>query len=80
MNLKVFGIVASALLVLGPVGDPGLHAQGFGLLGKKAVTINRLLPPTVNLKGKRIRVVATAAALQNASPQVEALLRTKLVT
>jgi hypothetical protein len=56
------------------------YSQGFGLLGKKAVTINRLLPPTVNLKGKRIRVVATAAALQNASPQVEALLRTKLVT
>jgi len=56
------------------------YSQGFGLLGKKAVTINRLLPPTVNLKGKRIRVEATAAALQNTSAQVQSLLRTKLVT
>jgi hypothetical protein len=57
-----------------------LYSQGFGVLGHKVVTINRLLPPTVNLKGKRIRVEATAAAVQNASTQVEALLRTKLVT
>src|ERR1019366_9791934 len=66
-----------ALLILLPVC---LFSQGFGLIGKKAVTINRLLPPSVNLKGKRIRVEATAAALQNTSAQVQALLRTKLVT
>jgi len=80
MYTKVFGIAAAALLVLGPIAGPSAHAQGFGMLGKKAVTINRLLPPTVNLKGKRIRVEATAAAVQNTSTQVEALLRTKLVT
>jgi hypothetical protein len=66
-----------ALLIFVPVST---FPQGFGLIGKKAVTINRLLPPTVNLKGKRIRVEATAAALQNTSAQVQALLRTKLVT
>jgi hypothetical protein len=76
MNTKVFGIVAAALLVLAPIS----HAQGFAMLGKKVVTINRLLPPTVNLKGKRIQVEATSAALQNPSAQVDALLRTKLVT
>ena len=68
---------ACAALLLLPVCT---HSQGFGAFGHKTVTINRLLPPTVNLKGKRIRVEATAAAVQNASTQVEALLRTKLVT
>ena len=67
----------AALLVLLPVC---LQSQGFGAFGHKTVSINRLLPPTVNLKGKRIRVEATAAAVQNTSTQVEALLRTKLVT
>jgi hypothetical protein len=57
-----------------------LNSQGFGAFGHKTIAINRLLPPTVNLKGKRIRVDATAAAVQNTSSQVEALLRTKLVT
>jgi hypothetical protein len=78
MSTKVFGIVAAASLVLGPIS----HAQGFALLGKKVVTVNRLLPPTVNLQGKRIKVEATATALQlqNNGGQVSALLRTKLVT
>jgi hypothetical protein len=80
MNTKAFCLVAAGLLFLGSIVGRSARAQGFGLLGKKTVTINRLLPPTVNLKGKRIRVEATAAAMQNTSGQVEALLRTKLVT
>ncbi len=78
MNLKVFGIAASALLVLGPLAGPGLHAQGFGLLGKKVVTINRLLPPTVNLQGKRIRVDAAADGVKTDGDQLRSLLKTKL--
>ena len=42
----------------------GLHAQGFGIFSKKTVTINRLLPPTVNLKGKKIRIEAAADSVQ----------------
>jgi hypothetical protein len=42
--------------------------------------INRLLPPTVNLKGKRIKIEATADAVQKDSEQVRSLLRTKLLT
>ena len=57
-----------------------MYSQGFAMLGKKVVTVNRLLPPTVNLKGKRIQVEATTASLQKTGPQVETLLRTKLVT
>jgi hypothetical protein len=68
---------AVAALLLLPVC---LYSQGFAVLGKKVVTVNRLLPPTVNLKGKRIQVEATTTALQKTGPQVEALLRTKLVT
>jgi hypothetical protein len=64
-------------VTLGPVAA---HAQGFGLLQKKSVTINRLLPPTVNLKGKRIRVEATADSLQKGGDELRALLKTKLVT
>lgn len=66
-----------AAILLLPVS---LHSQGFALIGKKVVIVNRLLPPTVNLKGKRIQVEATAANLQKTGPQVESLLRTKLVT
>lgn len=56
------------------------NSQGFGLIQKKLVTINRLLPPTVNLKGKRIRVEATADAIQKDSEMLRSLLKTKLVT
>ncbi len=56
------------------------NPQGFGLLLKKSVTINRLLPPTVNLKGKRIRVEATADAIQKDGEMLRSLLKTKLVT
>jgi hypothetical protein len=80
MNTKTFDLLAAALLILGAIPGPSAQAQGFALLGKKMVTVNRLLPPTVNLKGKRIQVEATAAAMQKTGPQVEALLRTKLVT
>lgn len=65
------------LLTLGPVA---LYAQGFGMIQKKVVTINRLLPPTVNLKGKRIRVEASAENVQKGGDQLRDLLKTKLVT
>ena len=29
-----------------------LNAQGFGLFSRKVATINRMLPPSINLKGK----------------------------
>jgi hypothetical protein len=70
-------IIMLSFMILGPVAA---RAQGFGLLQKKAVTINRLLPPTVNLKGKRIRVEATADSLQKGGDELRALLKTKLVT
>jgi hypothetical protein len=57
-----------------------LYSQGFGTFGHKVVSVNRLLPPTVNLKGKRIKVEATATSTQIKNTQVESLLRTKLVT
>jgi hypothetical protein len=56
------------------------NSQGFGLIQKKLATINRLLPPTVNLKGKRIRVEATADAIQKDGEMLRSLLKTKLVT
>jgi hypothetical protein len=56
------------------------NSQGFGLIQKKLATINRLLPPTVNLKGKRIRVEATADAIQKDGEMLHSLLKTKLVT
>lgn len=68
------------LLLLGPIAGPvALHAQGFGLLQKKVVTIQRLLPPTVNLKGKKIRVEAITEGAQK-NDQLQELLKTKLVT
>jgi tetratricopeptide (TPR) repeat protein len=69
--------IATLLLIFGTMT---VHAQGFGLLSKKVVSINRLLPPTVNLKGKKIRVEATADATQKGSDILLALLKTKLVT
>jgi len=58
----------------------GLHAQGFGIFSKKTVTINRLLPPTVNLKGKKIRIEAAADSVQKDGDQLRNLLKTRLVT
>lgn len=69
--------IISLLLIFGPVA---LHAQGFGMFQKKVVTVNRLLPPTVNLKGKRIRVEATAENVKTGGDQLRDLLKTKLVT
>jgi len=80
MNTKAFCLAAASLLVLGPIAGPTAHAQGFGMLGKKQVTINRLLPPTVNLQGKRIRVEASADAIQKSGDELQALLKTKLTT
>jgi hypothetical protein len=65
---------AAALLLL-PVC---LYSQGFGMLGKKAVTINRLLPPTVNLQGKRIRIEASADGVKTGGDELRSLLKTKL--
>jgi hypothetical protein len=76
MKVQSWKIMAM-LVILGPVA---LHGQGFGIIQKKVVTINRLLPPTVNLKGKRIRVEATADSVQKDGDQLRALLKTKLVT
>jgi len=78
MNTKVFGFVVATTVILGPIAAPRTHAQGFGMLGKKAVTINRLLPPTVNLQGKRIRIEAAADAVKNSGDELQALLKTKL--
>jgi hypothetical protein len=56
------------------------HAQGFGMISKKSVMVSRLLPPTVNLKGKKIWVEATADSAQKDGTQLRELLKTKLVT
>ena len=56
------------------------YSQGFGTFNKKSVTVDRLLPPTVNLKGKKVRVDATADAVEHDGEQLRALLKTKLVT
>ncbi|HWZ44620.1 MAG TPA: hypothetical protein VNW97_14180 [Candidatus Saccharimonadales bacterium] len=69
--------IASVFLLVLPVTTQG---QGFGAFQKKIVTVNRLLPPTVNLKGKKIRVDATADAVQRDGEQLRALLKTRLVT
>jgi hypothetical protein len=60
MKMQILKFALILLLSL-PVA---LSAQGFGLISKKTVTINRPLPPTVNLNGKCIRVEATADAIQ----------------
>jgi len=77
MNKHVWVVAAAAALVA-----PVLHAQGFGLMGmgKKSVTINRLLPPTVNLNGKKIKIDATADSLGKGGDTLRDLLKTKLVT
>ena len=73
-------ILMLLLLLLGPIAGPvALHAQGFGLLQKKVVTIQRLLPPTVNLNGKKIRVEAITEGTQK-NDRLQELLKTKLVT
>jgi len=60
-----------------------LGAQGFGgLVGiKKAkeATLKRMLPATVNLNGKRIKVLAVAASAK-IDPELVTILRTMLVT
>jgi len=79
MKAHVF-IVTLLFLLLRPIDGPAaLHAQGFGLLQKKVVTIQRLLPPTVNLNGKKIRVEAITEGAQK-NDQLQELLKTKLVT
>jgi hypothetical protein len=68
----------AALLLSLPLG-----AQGFGgLVGlKKAkdATLKRMLPATVNLNQKRIKVLAVAAS-NKVDPDLVTILRTKLVT
>lgn len=55
-------------------------AQGFGKFSSKTVTINRLLPPTVNLKGKAVRIDASVASQFPLGDRLDSLLKTKLVT
>jgi hypothetical protein len=50
------------------------------MIGKKDVTINRLLPPTVNLTGKRIRVEASTSPNIKNGDELRSQLKTKLVT
>jgi len=71
-------MIAAVLALVVPV----LHAQGFGVMGmgKKTVTINRLLPPTVNLNGKKIKIDATADNVGKGGDILRDLLKTKLVT
>ena len=77
MNKRIWMVAAALVLVV-----PVLHAQGFGLMGmgKKSVTINRLLPPTVNLNGKKIKIDATADSVGKGGDLLRDLLKTKLVT
>jgi hypothetical protein len=58
-----------------------VFCQGFGngLSAPKTVTVQRLLPATVNLNGKRIRIEATAA-VHTINQDVPLILKTKLVT
>ncbi len=78
MKSRLWVVFVAALLTVGPAG----HAQGFGLgmIGKKDVTINRLLPPTVNLTGKRIRVEASTSPNIKDGEELRSQLKTKLVT
>ena len=76
MKIQALKFLSVLLLCFPLTANP----QGFGLIQKKSATINRLLPPTVNLKGKRIRVEATADAIQKDSEMLRSLLKTKLVT
>jgi hypothetical protein len=78
MNIKTLGLVAISAFGLGLLSSPSALAQGFGMLGKKQVTINRLLPPTVNLQGKRIRIEAAADAVKEGGDELRSLLKTKL--
>jgi hypothetical protein len=55
------------------------YGQGFGVFSRKVATVNRLLPPTVNLNGKRIRVDSFATGIEGAD-QLKSLLKTELVT
>jgi hypothetical protein len=55
------------------------YSQGFGVFSRKVATVNRLLPPTVNLNGKRIRVDSFSADIQGGD-QLKSLLKTELVT
>jgi hypothetical protein len=78
MKSRLWVVFVAMLLAVGPMG----HAQGFGLgmIGKKDVTINRLLPPTVNLTGKRIRVEASTSPNVKNGDELRSQLKTKLVT
>jgi tetratricopeptide (TPR) repeat protein len=56
------------------------HGQGFGTFSRKVVTIHRLLPATVNLNGKRIRVESLGEKSLLEGAELPSLLKTKLVT
>jgi hypothetical protein len=76
MNNRAWVALLTATIVIVPC----VHGQGFGVFSRKVVTINRILPPSINLKGKKIRVEATAESLPHDGDQLRVLLKTKLVT
>jgi hypothetical protein len=55
-------------------------SQNFPLVAKKVVTIKRMLPPTVNLNKKRIKIESRVEASVHIDDGLPALLKTKLVT
>lgn len=73
-----FGRIALfSLLLVCPIAAV---AQGFGTFSHRTVTVNRLLPATVNLNGKKIRIEARSEATVKDGNDAKSLLKTKLVT
>ena len=69
-NSVFFLILAPALV----------SAEGFSALSPKKMTIQRMMPPTVNLSKKRIKIDARVEASVHGADTLPALLKTKLVT
>jgi hypothetical protein len=65
------------LLILAPAL---VSAEGFSTLSPKKMTIQRMMPPTVNLSKKRIKIDARVEASVHGADTWPALLKTKLVT
>jgi hypothetical protein len=76
INKSLAVLLCYAFALAAPVFCQGF---GSGFSGPKTVTVQRLLPATVNLNGKRIRVEATAA-MHAINQDVPLILKTKLVT
>src|ERR1700721_1663603 len=57
-----------------------LSAEGFSALSPKKMTIQRMMPPTVNLSKKRIKIEARVEKSVHGADTLPDLLKTKLVT